>query len=359
MIGKILEYIITGIIVLSVIFILYNYVSDTSFRISVNNFFSKFTNKKSDEEDDKSQKINLKLLLIIPLIVLIIYGVFNSFYTVKESHVGVVTLFGKASRVEEAGLHFKIPFIENVRILDVSTHGQSIGYEIKDSTQTYGNNENPMMITSDFNFVNVDFYMEYRINDPIAFLYNSEDAELILTNEAMSSIRGIISDYSVDDVMTTAKGEIQQKIRDSITEKLKNRNIGIQLINVLIQDVEPPTQEVFDAFKSVETAKQKADTSINNATRYRNEQLPKAEAEADKIKQEAEAKKASRIAEAEGQVARFEKMYAEYKNYPLITKKRLFYETMEDLLPNLKVIITDGNTQNVLIPERTGGVFDE
>jgi membrane protease subunit HflK len=102
------------------------------------------------------------------------------------------------------------------------------------------------------------------------------------------------------------------------------------------------------AFKSVETAKQGADTAINNANRYKNEQLPKAEAEADKITQAAEANKASRIAEAEGQVSRFNKMYEEYQKYPLITKKRLFYETMEDLLPELEVIITDGNTQNIL-----------
>ena len=102
------------------------------------------------------------------------------------------------------------------------------------------------------------------------------------------------------------------------------------------------------AFKSVETAKQGADTAVNNANRYRNEQIPGAEAEADKIIQAAEAAKASRIAEAEGQVSRFNKMYEEYQKYPLITKKRLFYETMEDVLPDLEVIVTDGNTQSIL-----------
>jgi membrane protease subunit HflK len=171
---------------------------------------------------------------------------------------------------------------------------------------------------------------------------------MILNNEAMSSIRGVISDYKVDDVMTTAKGEIQQKIKESLAAKLEERDIGIQVVNLMIQDVEPPTADVMSAFKSVETAKQQADTSVNNANRYKNEKLPAAEAEADKIIQNAEAVKASRIAEAEGQVARFEKTYEEYKNYSLITKKRMFYETMEELLPNLEVIITDGNTQSIL-----------
>ena len=272
----------------------------------------------------------------------------SSVYSVNESQAAVVTMFGKAVKVESAGIHFKAPFVQKVKKLDISTHGQSIGYEIKDSTQTYGNKENPLMITSDFNLINLDLYMEYRINDPIAFIYNAEDPELILTNEAMSSIRGIVSDYNVDDVMTTAKTEIQQKIKESVSKKLEKRQVGLQLINVLIQDVEPPTIEVADAFKSVETSKQKADTSINNATRYQNEQIPNAEAQADKIIQEATAKKESRIAEAEGQVARFNKMYDEYSKYPLITKKRMFYETMEELLPDMKIIITDGNTQTLM-----------
>jgi len=283
---------------------------------------------------------------VVLFLVLILFS--GSFYSVSEDQQAVVTTFGKVVRTDSAGVHFKLPLVQQVTKVDVTTHGASIGYVIENSNQNWGNKENPQMITADFNLIDVDFYMEYKVNDPVAYLYHSEDPELILNNEAMSSIRGIISDYNVDDVMTTAKNEIQQKIRESLIEKLEERNIGIQLVNVMIQDVEPPTNEVMSAFKSVETAKQGADTAINNANRYKNEQLPKAEAEADKITQAAEANKASRIAEAEGQVSRFNKMYEEYQKYPLITKKRLFYETMEDLLPELEVIITDGNTQNIL-----------
>ena len=293
----------------------------------------------------------------IALAVLILLS--GSFYSVSEDQQAVVTTFGKVVRTDSAGVHFKLPLIQRVTKVDVTTHGASIGYVIENSNQNWGNKENPQMITADFNLIDVDFYMEYKVNDPVAYLYNSENPELILNNEAMSSIRGIISDYNVDDVMTTAKSEIQQKIRESLIEKLDERQIGIQLVNVMIQDVEPPTNEVMSAFKSVETAKQGADTAINNANRYKNEQLPKAEAEADKIKQAAEANKASRIAEAEGQVSRFNKMYEEYQKYPLITKKRLFYETMEDVRPDLEVVITDGNTQNILaIGSLTGGLTE-
>ena len=141
-----------------------------------------------------------------------------------------------------------------------------------------------------------------------------------------------------------------QDVRDIMEEmmrELEERNIGLQIINITVQDSEPPTDEIIAAFKSVETAKQGADTAKNNALQYQNKELPNATAEADRIRKDAEAEKATRIAEAEGQVARLNKIYEQYKLYPLITKKRMFYETMEEILPSMKIIITDGQTQEV------------
>ena len=204
------------------------------------------------------------------------------------------------------------------------------------------------MITSDFNLINIDFYLEYKVSDPIAYLFNTNDPEMILANEALSCIRATVSDYPVDEVMTTGKGQIQSEIREMLQKELSEKNIGLQVVNVSVQDSEPPTDEVARAFKAVETARQGRETAINDANKYKNEQIPYAEAEADRIIQAAEAEKQARIAEAEGQAARFNKMYEEYSRYPLITKKRMFYETMEEVLPELKVIITDGNTQTLL-----------
>ena len=204
------------------------------------------------------------------------------------------------------------------------------------------------MITSDFNLLNIDFYLEYRVSDPVAYLFNSKEPELILRNIALASIRSVVSNYTVDDAMTTGKGQIQADVKDEMIEELTEQNIGLSVVNISIQDSEPPTQEIIQAFKAVETAKQGADTAKNNALQYQNQQIPAAEASADRIVQTAEANKAARIAEAEGQVARFNEMYDEYKQYPLITKKRLFLETMETILPGAKVIITDGETQNML-----------
>ena len=159
----------------------------------------------------------------------------------------------------------------------------------------------------------------------------------------MSSIRSVMSAYTVDSALTTGKAEIQSNIKQMIIEKLEAENIGINLVEASMQDVEPPTEDVRNAFKAVETAKQNMESAINEANQYRNEQLPAAEASVDKILQEAEATKTARINEATGQVARFNEEYAEYKKYPLITKQRMFYETMEDILPKLKVIIDDGS----------------
>lgn len=311
----------------------------------------------------KKRGVDLHVLKVVKKVVPIVIAViivasvgFNAVYSVSENENAVVTMFGKVQRVDTAGVHVKVPFLQNIKKVDITTHGASIGYDIKDSTQDMVARENPQMITSDFNLINVDFYMEYKINDPVSFLYNSEQPEEVLGNVAMSCIRAVISDYSVDDVMTTAKNEIQQKIREHLSDELQKRDIGIQLVNIMIQDVEPPTTEVFNAFKSVESAKQQADTTINNANRYKNEKLPEAEANADKIVQDAEATKAARIADAEGQVARFNKMYEEYTKFPLITKKRMFYEAMEEILPDLKVIVTDGNTQSVLPVESFASV---
>ena len=125
-------------------------------------------------------------------------------------------------------------------------------------------------------------------------------------------------------------------------------DIGIQVTNAVIQDAEVPTAEVAQAFKNVEDAKQSMETAINNANADANTRIPEANAKADKIVKDAQAKKAALVAEAEGQAARFLSLYEEYAKFPLITKERMFYETMEDVLPNMKIYITDGSTQTLL-----------
>ena len=273
--------------------------------------------------------------------------IFNSFYTINEQEAAVVTTFGIASASTESGLHFKIPFVQRVTKVDTTIKGFPIGYDAHTNNSI---EDESLMITSDFNFVNVDFYVEYRVTDPVKALYASENYEAVLKTIAQSSIRAEIGSYPVDSVITTGKSEIQANIKEKISRHLEQHDIGITLINITIQDAEPPTAEVLEAFMNVESAKQGAETAVNNANKYRNEQIPAAEAEVDKVLKEAESTKEARINEAQGQASRFNEIYNEYKKYPLITKQRMFYEAMEELLPDLKVIIdgSEGGTEKIL-----------
>ena len=277
-------------------------------------------------------------LVAVLVIALILGG--NCYYTIGEQEQAVVTTFGSPEAVSTPGLHFKIPFIQKVRKVDTTIKGLSIGYDIDTNMSK---EEESLMITLDYNFVNVDFFLEYKVSDPIKALYASEDPVLILKNMAQGCIRSVIGSYDVDSVITTGKSEIQSKIKTLLIEQLDEQSIGIQLVNVSIQDAEPPTDEVKEAFKAVETAKQGKETAINNANKYRSEQLPQAEARVDQILKEAEAEKVARINEAEGQAARFNALYEEYIKYPLITKQRMFFEAMQEILPDLEVIIDNGN----------------
>ena len=292
-------------------------------------------------------KVNPKGILITVVALIVFFIVSQGFYQVKEQEQAILTMFGKVVRVDTAGLYFKVPFVQSAHLIDMTTHGIGIGYVIKDGQNITVDDEG-VMITSDFNFVDIDFYLEYKVSDPVAAYYNSESPELIMKNMALACIRNTVVNYPVDDVITTAKGQIQAEVKEKLQQELTEKNIGLMVVNLSVQDAEPPTKEIVQAFKSVETAKQGKETAINNAKKYQSEELPKAEATADKIIQDAQAQKQSRIAEAEGQVARFNEMYEQYKLQPYITKKRLFYESMEDVLPELKVIITDGKTQQML-----------
>lgn len=291
-----------------------------------------------------SKKFNKlgKILIIAVAAVAALVILFGSSYQVREQEQAVLITLGKAKAVTDPGLHFKLPLIQKVRKVNTTIQGFSIGYNT-DSNES--NMEESLMITSDYNFVNVDFFVEYRVSDPVKALYASKNPSGILRNICHSSIRTVIGSYPVDEVLTTGKNEIQAAIKTMVIERLDQQDLGIQLVNITIQDSEPPTTEVMEAFKNVETAKQGKETSLNNANKYRNEQLPLAQAKADGIIKDAEAQKTERINEATAQVARFNAMYEEYIKNPAVTRQRMFYEAMEEVLPELKVLIESPSGQ--------------
>lgn len=269
--------------------------------------------------------------------------ILSAFYTVGETESVVVTTFGKATLVDEKGLHFKIPFIQKATKVDTTVRGLKIGYGEDSDGNTYSVEHESIMITSDYNFIDCDFYISYQVTDPIKYLYNSDDPDMIVKNIAMSSIRSTVSAFTVDNAITTGKAQIQSNVKAMMVEELEKQDIGITLVDASIQDVEPPTDDIIEAFTAVETAKQGKESAVNEANAYRNAKLPEAEAEADKIVQTAEAEKSARINEATGQAARFNEEYNEYVHYPLITKQRMFMEAMSDVLPTLQVVIDQGD----------------
>ena len=282
-----------------------------------------------------------KAAVLALLAAVLVMVVLDAFYTLKEDQYAVITTFGKPSMVSSSGLKLKLPFVQQVTKVSKTIQGFPLGYRIG-STQSV--DEESLMITYDYNFVNVDFYVEYRVTDPIKYLYSSQNPVDILKMLCQSYIRDTIGLYNVDTVITTGKSEIQAAIKDKVMARLEAEDIGLQLANIRIQDAEPPTRDVQRAFTAVETAKQSADTTVNNAKKYANEVIPAAAADADQIIKSAEAYKASRINEATGQAARFAELFNEYQKYPLITKQRLFYEAMESILPGMKLYILDADT---------------
>ena len=294
-----------------------------------------------------------KLLLIGAIVLVVVIGIFTSFYTVDEKQVAVVTTFGKVTDTAGAGVHFKLPFgIQQARKMDANVYQKiELGY-LTTETGVVAVPDESSMITGDYNIVNVDFFIEYKISDPVAYLYASTTPEVILKNLIQSQVRNVVGSSTVDAVLTDGKESIQMQVKELVTGILAEYNIGLTLVDVKIQDAEPPTKDVIEAFKAVETAKQQAETVLNDAKAYQNAELPKAQAEADKLLQNAEYLKQKRINEALQQVAMFEAMYKEYAQNPAITKSRMYYEAISQILPGVKLYINtgDGNSVDMLLP---------
>ena len=286
--------------------------------------------------------------LLMGLVLVLALTAMTCWYTVDDKQQAVVTTFGKVTDVTGAGVHFKLPFgIQQVQKVEVNVYQKiELGYTSAGSGYTVNKDESTM-ITGDYNIVNVDFFVEYRISNPERYLYASNNAELILRNLIQSQVRNVVGSSSVDSVLTDGKESIQMQVKALVTEILMEYDIGLTLVDVRIQDAEPPTQQVIEAFKAVETAKQNAEAVVNQAKAYENAQIPAAQAEADKLIQNAEYLKQKRINEAKEQVAMFTAMYQEYALNPEITRSRMYYEAISEILPDVKLFINTSGGEDV------------
>jgi membrane protease subunit HflK len=307
-----------------------------------------------DPKDLKNKFFKYTSRFMGGIIIVVIVFLFATmgWYTVTGQERAVVTTAGRYTTTTEAGLRFKIPILQRAHKVNMTIQGMELNYSSQpQAAQTFAqmfDRQENLMITNDFNIVSVDFYAEWRVTDPRKYLFNSERPMYILKYIIQSSARDIISAYNVDSVLTDGRFEIQTNVRELVNNVLNDYDIGMMVTNNIIQDAEPPTEEVVLAFKSVEDARQRRETLINEANRYFNENIPFARAEADGIIRSAEAVREGRINEATGQVARFNEMFNQYIRYPEITRTRMYLETIEEVMPGMTVFIDSTDGGNLL-----------
>ena len=280
--------------------------------------------------------------LAILLLVVGAWFVLSAFYVVGPDEEGVIRRFGKWVRTEPSGLHFKFPYpIEKVDLPKVTQVQEiSVGRILKEAK----------MLTGDENILLVEVRVQYKIKDAAQYLFNVRNVEETIKDATESALRQTIGSHPIDDPLTEKKAEIMDEIQVSLQQMLDNYKCGIDVRQVQLQDVNPP-QEVDFAFKDVQSAKEEKEQLINEALGYQNDIIPKARGGAEKLIREAEAYREERIKRAEGDASKFLSVLAEYRKAKKVTEKRLYLETMEQILPGIEKVILDekaGNLLNIL-----------
>ncbi|UVI31583.1 FtsH protease activity modulator HflK [Paenibacillus spongiae] len=290
----------------------------------------------------------LKKILIGVLIAAILGLGSTMFYTVQEQEKAAILTFGKYTDEKGAGLGIKWPYPiqQVVKVPANLTQRIHIGYRQEGNTVTPVDEE-AMMITGDENIVSADAVVQWKISNIRDFLYNIDDPEQFLRNSASSAIRSVIGSSKLDYAITDGKTEIQTKVYEKMLELHDKYQTGIHIIDIKFQDIEPPSGQVEEAFQKVTNAREEKNTKINNAAKYENDRIPKARGEAQALIENAEAQKKSRILNAQGDVAKFNAIYAQYAANPAVTESRLILETMEKILPNARIFISDSSGDTV------------
>ena len=299
--------------------------------------FEKLGKLFGSKKKDPFQK-NKSSSLGVTLIALVVVGVFgySGFYTSTDAERAVVLRFGKVDRTETAGLHWKIPFIEEVQKVDVNLMRQ---------TQASGS-----MLTKDENVVDVEITVQYTITDPVLYLYKVANPDSSLNQAIDSALRYVIGHTTMDDVITVGINNVRGSTKELLESIIEKYNMGISIVNVAFKAKAPGA--VKDAFDDAISAQEDEQRFKSEAEAYRNDKIPNAQGQAKSIIEEAEAYKLSIVNKAQVDVARFNKILPEYNLAPEITKKRIFLETMEQVYaanPNV-IINVKNNNQMIYLP---------
>jgi len=303
-------------------------------------------------------------VLGVLVLVAIIVAVSTIFFTVPQDSVGVITRFGKYSRTMDPGLHFKLPFrIEKVEKPQVQAiQKQEFGFRTKLAGRRTQYDEKryeeeDLMLCGDLNCAMVEWIVQYKIKDAKDYLFNVREKEDTIRNVSEAVMRAIIGDSSVDEALTVRRIEINVEAQEKMQELLDSYGVGIKIVTVKLQDVNPP-ETVKPAFNEVNEAKQDKEKFVNEAWQEYNREVPRAGGEALQIIQEAEAYAVERVNEARGDTHRFLAMWGEYQKAADVTRRRLYLETLKEVLPQIETkFVIDENQKGILqfLPLDTGG----
>ncbi|MBI4692513.1 MAG: FtsH protease activity modulator HflK [Gammaproteobacteria bacterium] len=293
------------------------------------------------------------LRLALPLL-LALLAVMSTYYTVPGDSVAVVQRFGRFLKVVEPGLHFKLPLGMDIATkLPVKRQlKQEFGFGTPGATNPYQVAQDAaketQMVTGDLNAALVEWVVQYRIADPTTFLFKAREPSMALRDVSESAMREVVGDRTVDEVITIGRQEIEIEALARMQALAKKYELGISIDQVQLKNINPPVP-VQASFNEVNQAQQEKEKLINEARQAYNKVVPLAEGEKDQRIQEAEGYRLKRVNEAEGDAARFDAVLAEYLKAPDVTKRRLYLETLQQVLPEIRSkIVVDEKTQRML-----------
>ena len=294
---------------------------------------------------------NIKAVIAIAFIAIVLT---TAFFQVGPEEVGVIVRFGKYQRTVDPGLNYKIPFMETVYKVPIERQQKlEFGFRttkpgVRTEYTRRGTMDESLMLTGDLNLADVEWVVQYRIDNAYNYLFKVRNPETTLRDISEAAMRQIVGDRTVNEVLTVGRAEISSKLQELMQQVCREYSLGVKIEQVVLQDVNPP-EPVKAAFNAVNEAQQEKETLINQAKAEYNKVIPKAAGQAKETIQMAEGYASERVNNAKGDVARFNALYKEYVKAPEVTKKRIYLETMEDVIPRLgEKIITDQKGSNVL-----------
>jgi membrane protease subunit HflK len=292
--------------------------------------------------------------IVLAVLGLVVLGAWTAYFTVPSDSVAVVQRFGKYLKDVPPGLHFKLPLgIDEATIVPVKRQlKQEFGFATRGATDPYQSSRDgrreTQMVTGDLNAALVEWVVQYRISDAVKFLFDVREPQVTLRDVSESVMREVVGDRTVDEVITIGRQEIETEALARMQALVTRYEMGISIDQVQLKNINPP-EPVQASFNEVNQAQQEKEKLINEARRDYNKVIPLAEGEKDQRIREADGYRLKRINEAEGDAARFNALLAEYIKAPVVTRRRIYVETLQEVMPGIRSkIVVDEQMRGIL-----------